>query len=128
MDLREFSLPFTAGADLSALRFTIVHLSTSADRTVVASTAGSNGVIGVLQNKPKLGQAADVMIVGVSKVIYGANVTAGDLLTATTGGKAIPAAPANNAIVYCIGRALATGVANDVGSVMLIPGITTVHA
>ncbi len=72
-------------------QFLLVNMATgSTDLTIVTSTLGSTQVIlGVLQNKPSTGQAADVKIVGVSKVVMGSTTgtflpTAGSKLSASS--------------------------------------------
>jgi hypothetical protein len=52
-------------------QFQAVRLSTVAERTVLLCTANGQPAYGLLQNKPALGEAADVGIFGVSKAIAG---------------------------------------------------------
>lgn len=53
-------------------QFLVVTASTTVEYTVNVAGAGSTlGLIGVLQNKPSTGVAADVKIHGVSKVVLG---------------------------------------------------------
>lgn len=58
-----------AGADLSAQQFRFVKLDSSGN--VVAIAAVTDRSIGVLQNKPTSGQAAEIAIDGVVKVKSG---------------------------------------------------------
>lgn len=70
-------------------QFLCVVQSTTVDRTVaIASTAptaptsGSNQVYGVLQNTPGPGQAADVGVLGISKVVAGSSsIVRGSLIS-----------------------------------------------
>lgn len=63
-------LPLVAAADLSAAQYRLV--------TPAGALAGSTDAIaGVLQNKPKAGEAAAVRVVGTSKVVAGGSITAG---------------------------------------------------
>ena len=55
---------------LAAMQYHFVKLS--ADNTVVICAAVTDIPVGVLQNKPGIGKAAEVMIFGVSKLIVGA--------------------------------------------------------
>lgn len=108
-----------AGADLSGSRYHIVKLS--AARTVIAGTA--NVAHGILQNNPVSGAGAAIAAPGsVSKCKMGGTVAAGDLLTATTAGKAIKATPnaagATNTLVVAI--ALEAAVVDDVATVLAI--------
>jgi len=68
-------------------QFLLVALS--AARTVSLNTAAGGLCYGVLQNSPAQGQAADVAINGISKVVVGAAVTAGQELQSDTNGRAI---------------------------------------
>lgn len=57
---------------------------------VGSCTAATDGVIGILQNKPqKPGAAATVGISGVSNVMCGGTVAAGDLVAPDAAGKAV---------------------------------------
>ena len=102
--LRTVGLP--ASADLSASQFCFVLVNS--DGNLALPSAGGDAD-GVLQDKPSaLGVFGEVGILGVSKLVVGAaGVTAGDLLTTDTAGKAVTAVSTNK----ILGRALATGAA-----------------
>src|SRR6516164_528862 len=68
-------------------QFLLVNISAS--RTVALNTAAGGVCYGVLQNAPAAGQAADVAIGGITKVVVGAAVTAGQELQSDTNGRAI---------------------------------------
>lgn len=79
-----------AAADLSAKQFYCVEVT--ADVTVNVNNAAGEEVLGILQNAPKLGEVADVMGIGVSKVIVGTGgLTAGAQWEAAADGTAITA-------------------------------------
>lgn len=85
-----------------------------------AQTAGlcvaGDGAIGVVQNKPQVvGQAATVAIFGVSLVVAGEAIAAGDLITSDAAGKAavVGAGDATN------GVAITAGSAGELVSVLL---------
>lgn len=63
-----------AGADLRALQYTFVKVDSSSQ---IVSAAAGGDVLGVLQNTPNTGGAAQVMVSGVSKVKCSGTVTAG---------------------------------------------------
>ena len=109
--LRTVGLP--ASADLSASQFCFVAVN--ADGNLALPSAGGDAD-GILQDKPNaLGVFGEVGILGVSKLVVGAaGVTAGDLLTTDTAGKAVTAASTNK----ILGRALASG-----ASGVLIPAL-----
>jgi hypothetical protein len=79
----------TAAADLSTKQFYIVKL-TAADAVNVTS-ATTDVATGVLQNKPKSGEAADVRRLGISQVISDGTtpIAVGDKLCSDTSGRAI---------------------------------------
>jgi len=69
-----FSFTLPAAADLSALQFRAVNV----DATGKAALPAALGrIIGVLQNKPTLNQAATIVCSGISKVTAGAAIAAG---------------------------------------------------
>ena len=74
---------FKAGEDLSTHQYKFVYLS-AAD-TVSLVTATTDVAIGVLQNTPTLGQDADVMIMGLSKVVAGDDLSVGELVYSDDG-------------------------------------------
>ncbi len=80
-----------AGADLSAKQFHFVEQS-NADGTVTVCDNAADRPIGVLQNTPKAGEAADVLIVGGSKVAAGATASPGQPVFTSASGTAVTAA------------------------------------
>jgi hypothetical protein len=102
-----------AGADLSAKQYTFV-VANSSSQVVSATAAGD--VLGVLQNAPVAGAAAQVMTGGVSKVLVGTGgVTAGHAVqVAATSFGAVNASTGKG-----VGIALETGVAGQIVAVLL---------
>ena len=93
-----------AAADLSAVQYHIMRRS-AALQTNIASEAVSTQNIGVLQNKPAAtGRAATIAYAGLSKVVCGAAITDGGLITTNGSGRA--AAAGSGDVV--VGRALST--------------------
>ena len=116
------SIEAKAAADLSGAQYHIMRHS-AAETVNIASDAAaafSAGPIGVLLNKPKSGEHATVAYLGVAKVVTGAAVTAGLMLTTNGSGRAINAVTGSQQIV--IGRAL-TATSNDgeIADVLLFP-------
>lgn len=123
------SFSFTSTNDLSADQFRFVDLdaanSTSGVGNVILPTVAGQKAIGVLQNKPTAGQTAEVWILGISKVVAGAAVAAGDLVATDNQGRAVTASTAGAfpAANFILGRALsAASGAGVVISVLLLPG------
>lgn len=100
-----------AAADLTNQQYHLVRLA-AADRTVnVASLDTDSGLWGVLLNKPRAGEAASVLLLGLGKVTAGAALTANALITTNGSGRAVAATSGD----YVIGRALeAAAAAGDV--------------
>lgn len=100
----------TLGGPSGSGQFTSVRLSTSANFTIANSTVAGMKCLGILQNKPSTGIAADVCIFGVSKCVSGSTaIAAGQELENDTDGQLIPFSSA--AGIYPIGRALETATA-----------------
>ena len=86
-----FSESLIAGADLSSLQFHGVKLS--AARTIVAATAGE--CYGILQNKPKNGEAANVARMGFSFAACGGVLAVGDYMTTNADAEFVVLTPAD---------------------------------
>ncbi len=116
--VHDISLP--AGADLSGNQYYIVGINASGQ--AVLAGAGAMAV-GVVQNKPKLGESAQVRILGESKVVAGAAITRGQLVAADAAGKAKVAVTAST-------NTADAGVAQDplIGSYVLGVALTPAAA
>jgi len=106
-----------------ALKYHIVRLS-GANQINLATAPLSSGILGVVQNEPKIGEFASVGYQGKSFVKAGAAITAGALIMTSTSGRAITvtsgSAPAN----MVIGRAWsAAGADGDVIEAVLFPPV-----
>lgn len=106
----------TAAADLSTKQFYLVKLSAARAVNIVAGI--TDIPYGVLQNKPKSGEAADVVFLGVSKLIAGATIAAGVSLQPNASGQAITRV--TGAGTTLIGYSLEAAVVNQVFTAMII--------
>lgn len=107
----------TAGAAIAAYRL-LKH--GSADNSVLQATAVSSTFGGVSGHTPVAsGEKIDVELVGIAEVTLGGTVTRGALLTSDANGKGVAAAATNT--VW--GVAMASGVADDVISMLIAPGV-----
>lgn len=104
-----------ANGDLSAKQFCAVAVN-SAGRAVVADA--EDQVIGIVQNNPAAGQAANVAYGGVSKGKLGGTVAAGARVTANASGEIIAAASAGDSVV---GVALNGGASGEIISILVNP-------
>jgi hypothetical protein len=103
--------------DGGSMQFLAVML-TSAGRTSVLASAAGQQIYGILQNKPALGEAADVGLQGVSKAIVGsAGVTAGSPIMVDATGSVVNWS--SGSAYAQIGYAIETGVQYQVAAVYL---------
>lgn len=97
-----------ASADLSASQYCFVKQDTNGRAAVAA--AASDAVIGILQNKPKaLGQMAEVVVVGVSKVVSSGTIAVAAAIGTDSTGKAQSVTPTGLGGSYVQGTKLAVG-------------------
>ena len=113
----------TAAVDLSGYQYRIMRFSAAQQCNVAShalSAAAAQLPCGVLQNKPKSGEAASIAYMGPSKVMAGAAVTARALITTDGSGKAIDAVSGS----LVIGRAQeAAGATDEIIGVVLMPPV-----
>lgn len=107
------AITLEASTDLSSYQYRFVV--SNGDGTCNLAGDGA-AVTGVLQNKPTAGQAASVVVDGVSKVkAAGSTVAAGDLVASSTVGLAVAVAAGD----YTVGRVLA-GSSGSTGRVLTV--------
>ena len=123
-ELPNFVITLPAGADLSSSQYFFVKVNSSG-QAVVCATAGE-AAIGILQNKPTSGQAAQIMVQGVSKLVVGAGgtLTAGDLVATDASAKGKTAVQGtvsgSNVVGSAVaGRCVITGAAGSIAAVLL---------
>lgn len=114
-----FKLPgVTASADLSAKQYYFVKLSGAKTVTVCAGT--TDKPIGVLQNTPTSGQAADVLVCGVTKVSSDAALTAGNVIGTSADGQAAAYAAGTDTTKYLVGQVVTTtGAAGELATAVV---------
>lgn len=104
--------PVKAAADLSTKQYRFVKLT--GDLSVNVCSAATDAPYGVLQDKPASGVAADVMTRGITKVILGGTVVAGDRLGTDANGAAVKLTEGTDTTKYVVGQALVGGVSGDI--------------
>lgn len=88
------------------------------DDTYSLSSAATDALLGIFQHTTSAANAAvELMISGVSPVVYGGAVTRGDPLTSDGSGKAVKATLGQSVIGY----ATVSGVLNDIGFCIISP-------
>lgn len=108
-----FTFTLVSSADYTSDQYTAVKVDTSGQ---AVQCNNAEDCIGVLQNKPNTGQAATVMVNGVTIMEIGTGgLTAGDSVGLDDEGAAVTAA-ASDAV---IGIALETVSATEYGAVLL---------
>jgi len=95
---------FTAAADLSAKQYYFVKIT--ADNTVNVCAAVTDVPIGVLQNAPASGEAASVMLYGISKVSANEAIAVGSNIGTGDDGQADVVAAGTDTTVRLVGQAL----------------------
>jgi len=95
---------FTASADLSAKQYHFVKMS--GNNTVTVCAAITDVPIGVLQNNPASGGAAEVCLFGISKVVADGTLAAGNVIGTSADGQADAIAAGTDTTVYTMGIAL----------------------
>lgn len=112
-ELPGLNITLQAGADLSAAanQYKIVKLD--ANGHAILCAAATDVPVGVLQNTPKSGDAADVMVSGVSKVQASAAIAIGKTIGTDASGLAAAYVAGTDTTSYIIGQVLtATAAAN----------------
>lgn len=109
-------------AEAAIGKYRIVKFGT-ADGQVVQGAAAADLLVGVSTDiAAAINERCDVIVDGQADVEYGGAVTRGALLTSDATGKAVAAAPAAGVNNRIIGIAMVSGVAGDIGSVLVSPG------
>lgn len=105
---------FTASADLSAKQYYAVKISGALTVTVCAAV--TDIPIGILQNAPASGQAAEICVMGHTKISCDAGVTRGAPIGVSSDGQLATYAAGTDTTKYSIGHALVTTTtAGDIG-------------
>jgi hypothetical protein len=111
----------TTGGSTGSGQFLCVGISTAAARTSLLASAAGQQIYGVLQNKPAAGQAADVGIFGITKIVVGTGGSTFGLPQMTTTAGAVTDWTTGSGKVQ-IGVALETGVAGQLITMFLYGG------
>lgn len=111
-------ITLTASADLSGKQYYFVKVSGSG--TVDVCSGATDKPVGVLQNKPVSGQAAEIVVIGVTKVSSDAGLTAGNLIGTSADGQADAKTPGTDTTEYIVGQMLTTtGAAGVIGTALV---------
>ena len=99
-NIRTIQAPgYTASADLSSYQYCFV--ASAGSKTVALQTTAGDPVMGILQNAPTANQAAEIDVLGFTKVKLGDTVADGaDVMCEATTGRAITATTGEVAVGY----------------------------
>ena len=113
---QSITVTLTANADLSSYQYYFVELDT--DGKVGACNATTDRPIGVLQNTPSAsGEAATVLIMGVSKISCDAALDENNLIGPSVDGQAEKKIPGTDTSEYICGTMItATSAAGEIGT------------
>lgn len=106
-----FKITLEAGEDLSAKQYYFVKLD-AAGKAVVC-TGATDKPVGVLQNDPTSGQAAEIVVVGLTKVSTNAALAIADLIGTSADGQAAAYVAGTDTTKYVVGTILVTSGAAD---------------
>jgi len=109
----------TAAADLSAKQFHFVKLASATTVNVCDDVA--DVPIGILQNTPTSGQAAEVCIFGISKVVADGNLAAGNIIGTSADSQADAITRGSDTTVTVMGIAVEAGAAGQTVTMFLNP-------
>src|SRR3954471_3680631 len=120
-------LTYPANADLSAKQYLFVKLLSTGKVDVCSAT--TDKPYGILQNKPTANQAAQVRILGISKLVYAGTTAAGDALSCDAAGKAVTVTNAGTTLYASATAVLSANTsANDVAQAFVNTAGTHKHA
>jgi len=123
-------VPFEAAEDLTNDQYRILILDTSTGKVRRPDHATNDVPLGVLQNTPGAGEAASVMLIGLSKIRFGETVATNEWIkheyvSAADAGKALDA---DGALDVALGRCIVGGDEDELGVILLSGAIHQVNA
>lgn len=118
-EIPKLTITLKAGADLSTHQYKCMKLDANGDAVVTA--AATDIPVGILQNKPDAaGKAAELMVIGVSKVNQDADLAIGDLIGTAADGQLAKKTPGTDLTHYVIGLLLEdAGAAAGIGTALI---------
>lgn len=96
----------TAAADLSAATNQFRFVEIVGNNQVNICNGATDRPVGVLQNLPRSGEAAEVVAIGVTKIQADAALTAGALIGTSADGQADAKTPGTDTTEYVVGQML----------------------
>ena len=113
-----FKITLEAGEDLSTKQYYFVKLDASGH--AIVCTGATDKPVGVLQNNPVETQAAEIVVVGLTKVSSDAALAIGDLIGTSADGQADAKTVGSDTTNFVVGTVLTTtGGVGVIGSVLV---------
>jgi hypothetical protein len=110
---------FKAGEDLSAKQYHFVKID-AGDGSVVAVDGATDRPVGVLQNDPRAGEAAEVLITGGTKIECGGSASFGQPLFSSAAGKGVTLAFGTTAsAAFNVGTFIENGSASAIAAAVI---------
>ena len=105
-EINQYSVKITlpAAADLSTKQYYFVKVNTSGEAALCSGA--TDKPIGVLQNSPTSGQAAEVLVVGGTKIVASASLDEGVAIGTTAAGKAGAKVVGTDTTNYIVGQVI----------------------
>ena len=104
-----------AGSDLSAKQFYFMKVNSSGQLALVGDGADA---LGVLHNEPsEAGRPGTVCIGGMTPIVFGGTVTAGDRVASDSNGKCVTRGTGDN----CLGWCIEGGASGETGTIVFQP-------
>lgn len=108
----------TASADLRTHQYKAVKIS--GNNTVTVCAAVTDIPVGILQNTPNTGQAAEVCVAGVTKINADAALTAGQVIGSSADGQLAPYVAGTDTTKYSVGQVLSpAGAAGELATAIV---------
>jgi len=119
-EINAYSVKVTlvAGADLSAAQFRFVEIGTGG--LVTRANANTDKPIGVLQNAPKQGEEAEVLVVGGTKLVSAAALAVGTVVSTDAEGRGQAITVGTDTTRYNLGSTIfASGATGEIATVLI---------
>ena len=116
-EISAYSIKISAEAsvDYSALSNQYCFVKLNASGQAVLCAAATDVPVGVMQNNPKAGQEAEIIVAGGTKVKASAAISVGTAIGTTSSGTAVGLTPATANTAYAVGQPLTpAGASGDV--------------
>lgn len=114
-----FNISLVAAESMASAQFYFAKVS--GDNGAAICTELTDMPCGVIQNKPASGGAAEIMVMGVTKVLVGAGgaLVAGNLVGCDADGKAVAVDPDGTSDYYWVGQCLEGAAAGEYATILI---------